>query len=223
MFAIIDVLAVSLPIVLVYTMKIPIEKLTAVLMSTKIVLATMDVLVVYLPILAIIIIQLFPECISGMIILRQRKKLKRQQKDSMLLIHLLRLVKLASKMQRTGKSAKNANYYLIAANGFVTEYHDDDTEEASATEDNSKPILRKRGNNKGTKKLVDMENVLFGIELDVGKINDFTSKYDHVRELLKNSDSVKQEKDDHLLCQIMSSFDDAPKSNFRTRKKNLVL
>jgi len=158
-----------------------------------------------------------------MIILRQRKKLKRQQKDSMLLIHLLRLVKLASKMQRTGKSAKNANYYLIAANGFVTEYHDDDTEEASATEDNSKPILRKRGNNKGTKKLVDMENVLFGIELDVGKINDFTSKYDHVRELLKNSDSVKQEKDDHLLCQIMSSFDDAPKSNFRTRKKNLVL
>ena len=38
--------------------------------------------------------------------------------------------------------------------------------------------------------------------------------------MLKNSDSEKQEKDNQLLCQMMSLFDDEPKSNFRTRKTN---
>jgi hypothetical protein len=74
-----------------------------------------------------------------------------------------RLVKLGALMSSTGKGEIMASIFAIASNDFMTEHHDEETDlvpanqQAVASED--APERRKRGNNRGKKKLLDLERV----------------------------------------------------------------
>jgi len=75
-----------------------------------------------------------------------------------------RLVKIASRMARTGKTEKNANYYLIAANRFIVEPEagdTDDNDDVDVDLDESGEYIykRKRCSSDGTLKVVRMHRI----------------------------------------------------------------
>ena len=72
------------------------------------------------------------------------------------------LVKIASRMSRTGKTDRTPNYYLIASNVFLTESIDGGLEEEEDDEaDNGQGgfrYKRKRGHSKGINKLMAIKS-----------------------------------------------------------------
>ena len=132
-----------------------------------------------------------------------------------------RLVKIGSRMARTGKKAQLANYYLVASNGFIKEYHNDQPREE--LDDDSPSVLRKRGNSRGTKKLVDLETILFDLEKAYGRIaNDkgpavLKDEVEFVKMKLEGSDVIKKEKDEASVETMIDSFG-TEKTNARITK-----
>jgi hypothetical protein len=73
-------------------------------------------------------------------------------------------VKLGALMASTGKSEIMASVFAIASNDFMVEYHDkqEETHQEPANQPavaEDEPKRRKRGNNRGRKKLLDLERV----------------------------------------------------------------
>ena len=73
-----------------------------------------------------------------------------------------RLVKISSRMARTGKTEQSANHYLIAANGFIREQHNEPSndivvnEEEGEVNSNTVGSTRIRGVSTGITKLVNI-------------------------------------------------------------------
>ena len=63
-----------------------------------------------------------------------------------------------------------ANYYFLAANDLVTEYHDEIEGDDVKADGGEAFSVRKGGNNRGHKKLASLERVICGIEIDIGCI-----------------------------------------------------
>ena len=78
------------------------------------------------------------------------------------------MVKISSRMARTGKTGQSTNHYLIAANGLIMDHHNGPSNNIVVNEEeeeaNSKTVgktTRIRGVSTGTTKLVSIERHLY--------------------------------------------------------------
>ena len=140
-----------------------------------------------------------------------------------------RLVKISSRMARTGKIEQIANYYLIAANGFIKECHDEsnleqDDEDDTDDDTAGNTFTRKGGISKGIVKLVHNEQHQMRLEREYTKIQqqitfeEFREEENLVCKKLNNADIIKREKDTQAKDTMMETFEET-KTNFRV---NLV-
>ena len=71
-------------------------------------------------------------------------------------------------MARTGKNKQNANYYIIAANGFIKEYKN---EEETIDEEKTDTLSKKlRGDTEGIVKPVNNQRHLVDLEYQCNRI-----------------------------------------------------
>ena len=112
-------------------------------------------------------------------------------------------------MTRTGKTEQIANYYLIAANGFIKEHLNEDKLEQGVVDEsdddddddiNGRSYSTKGGVSKGILKLVHNEQHLLQLEKEYADIKDqktaqeFKQEHMFVSVKLKNADLMKREK-----------------------------
>ena len=149
-----------------------------------------------------------------------------------------RLVKIASRMARTGKKEVTANYFFIAANSFIGDNNDEGTEGNAddggddhndgdddggnnGGDGGSVYDYRRRKRDKGTKKVCDMERNLFKIETDINNIAksnpNFNADAKFVAETLASSNVIKKDSDKRKVDKLMASFDER-KTNARMKK-----
>lgn len=114
-------------------------------------------------------------------------------------------VKIGSRMARTGKSEVMANYYFVASNGFIA------------------------GISSGTKRLLNMEKIMNGIQTYSVKILK-EKGYPFVKEekkiiatKLKKSDIVKTESEDIKFISLCSHHDSPDVGNYRINHAKVVI
>jgi hypothetical protein len=146
-----------------------------------------------------------------------------------------RLVKLGAQMASTGKSEIMASVFAIASNDFMREHHDDEThqepgnqpvDEAPAEEEDFGPKRRNRGNNRGKKKLFDLERVAKEKEAQLAEVartlgaDEHLARCKRIETCLKSKDENLCEKSGKVKNQkLMERIDENQAPNARQRKR----
>ena len=141
-------------------------------------------------------------------------------------------------MISTGRKEKMPNAYLIAANGFIAECFDSDEDGkdndggsgggGESAEDGSSPTKknRKRGNNRGLRKLLDIKKHVIEIESKYAVLAAEKGyvEFNRVAESVKrrfddfDDDSLKRTREKKIMNSMMGNFG-KNKTNHRTIKK----
>ena len=119
-----------------------------------------------------------------------------------------------------------ANCYFIAANGFIIECFDNDDDGDDDDDDDDGNDLtthknRKRGNNRGLGKLLDIQSVLEELESKYGTIakskhhDEFNNEVELVRKQLLNchDNSMKRKKEKNTINTMFGSIGKENKTN----------
>jgi hypothetical protein len=156
-------------------------------------------------------------------------------------------------MALTGKSEIMASIFAIASNDFMCEYHDDEqthlepanqpavagaeqapvqqAQEApvaaqAPAEDDVSPKRRNRGNNRGKRKLLDLERVVREKEVQLAAVattlgsNEYRKRCKRIDTCLKSKDDNLREKSGKIKTQkMMQRIDEIQPSNARQRQR----